>query len=250
MVSPVVSTNSVAWPTDKGSLYVGLAHAPGLRYRMKAGDSIDSAPAFLDDKVYATSIDGYIYCLGERKGNILWRFTTGEPISHSPIALDDTIYAISQEGNMYALDAKSAAERWITSGIKSYLAGNSKHLYCRDLRGDLAILDTATGTRVGTLTGVRADVPVLNSQTDRILLVHSSGLIQCLREINNPFPVVHYQIEPQHKATAKAPPKGEAKKTQDQQPPSQDTIDPFAPTTPAKPAAPPAAGGDPFGATP
>jgi len=247
IVQPTVSNNSVAWPTDTGNLYVGLAHQPGLRFRMKAGDSIDAAPAFLDEKVYATSNDGYIYCLGERKGNMLWRFTTGEPISHSPIALGDTVYVITQRGTMYALDADSAAERWITSGIRSYLAGNSKHLYCRDLRGDLAILDTASGTRVGTLSGVKADVPVLNPQTDRILLVHSTGLIQCLREIDLPFPVVHYQIEPQRKAAAKAPPKGEAKKAPDQQP-TQDAADPFAAlgSTPRPAAPPPAAGGDPF----
>jgi outer membrane protein assembly factor BamB len=260
MVQPVVSSNSVAWPTDSGNLYVSLAHAPGLRFRLQATDGINSAPAFLDpDKMFATSLDGYIYCLNERKGNMLWRFTTGEPIAHSPVALGQTVYAISKRGNMYAIDVNSAAERWVIGGMRSYLAGNERRLYCIDVRGDLAILDTATGSRLGTITGIPSEVPVLNAQTDRILLVSTTGLVQCLREINLPFPVVHYQIEPQKKV-AKPVPKTTAQKSEEKpaQPADADPFapgatkpaaaaptDPFAAPPPAKPAAPP--GANPFG---
>ena len=45
---------------------------------------------------------------------------------------------------MYALDVNTAGERWTATGIRSYLAGNSKRLYCIDVRGDLVVLDTAT----------------------------------------------------------------------------------------------------------
>ena len=37
----------MAWPTDKGNLYVGSATSPNMRFRLEAGDTIDSAPAFL-----------------------------------------------------------------------------------------------------------------------------------------------------------------------------------------------------------
>lgn len=260
MVQPVISSNSVAWPTDSGNLYVGLAHAPGLRFRLQATDAINSAPAFLaPDRIVATSLDGYIYCLNERKGNILWRFTTGEPIALSPIALDQTVYAISKRGNMYAIDANSAAARWVIGGIRSYLAGNAHRLYCADVRGDLVILDAASGSRLGAIAGAGGDVPVTNTQTDRILLVTSTGLVQCLRETNLPFPVVHYQIEPQQKVARPAP-KVEGQKAEEK-PAAAADADPFG-GAPGKPAAPPAAtdpfaapgakpaappGGDPFG---
>jgi outer membrane protein assembly factor BamB len=202
VVQPVVSSNSVAWPTDSGSLYVALAHSQGLRFRMKATDAINSAPAFLaPDKVFATSIDGYIYCIGESKGNIIWRFSTGEPLSNSPVALGETVYAISERGNLFAVDANSASERWVTGGIENYLAGNAKRLYCLDNRGNLAVLDAASGSRLGSIPSVLVDMPFLNTQTDRILLVNSVGLVQCLRESALPFPVVHYRIEPQKKTT-------------------------------------------------
>jgi outer membrane protein assembly factor BamB len=243
MIQPVTSTNSVAWATDKGNLYVGLAHAPGIRFRMTATDAIEAAPAFLaPDKIFATSIDGYIYCIGENKGNILWRFSTGEPIAHSPIALGETVYAISSRGNMYAIDVVTAMERWITGGIDRYLAGNEKRLYCLDKRGNLTIIDAASGSRVGGIAAVPTDMAFLNRQTDRILLVSSTGLLQCLREASLPFPVVHYTIEPQQKTTVTLPKAGQ-KPAEKSDPP---TTDPFgAPSD--RPAA-PGAGGDPFGA--
>jgi outer membrane protein assembly factor BamB len=244
MVQPGVSSNSVAWPTDSGNLYVGLAHAPGLRFRMQAGDTISSAPAFLaPDRVYATSMDGYIYCLGEQKGNILWRFTTGEPLRHSPVALGKMVYAISTRGNMYAVDADNAAERWLVGGIRSYLAGNDKRLYCLDDRGNLAILDAKTGSRLGTLSGVGGDlVPILNPQTDRIFLVTSRGFVQCLRQTNHPWPMVHYQIEPQKKETRKTPTLGGKTEEKKEASPSDD---PFGAPGAAPPTSMP--GGDPFG---
>jgi len=255
VLQPVVSSNSVAWTTEAGNLYVALAHAPGLRFRMKATDAIESAAAFLaPDKVFVTSIDGYIYCVGESKGNILWRFSTGEPIAHSPITLGSTVFAISERGNMFAIDVETANERWVAAGIANYLAGNEKRLYCLDIRGNLAILDAATGSRLGSVPSVPADTPFLNSQTDRIFLVNSTGLLQCLRETSLPWPVVHYQIEPQRKATIALPKKPDEKSEQpkDNDPfgpaggkPAGSTTDPFA--EPAKPAAAPrAAGADPF----
>lgn len=244
MVQPVVSSNSVAWPTDAGDLYVSLAHGPGLRFRTKVSAAISAAPAFLaPDKMYVTSLDGYIYCLSEQKGNILWRFTTGEPIRHSPVALGSMVYAISMRGNMYAIDANSAAERWVVGGIRSYLAGNDKRLYCLDDRGDLAILDAMSGSRLATLTGVASDVPILNPQTDRIFLVTSTGFVQCLRETNHPWPVVHYQIEPQQKKAKQsaASPDGKTEEKKEQVP----NADPFG--APSEPAPSSPVGPDPFG---
>src|SRR5262245_4341988 len=258
VLQPVVSSNSVAWTTELGNLYVALGHAPGMRFRMKATDAINSSAAFLaPDKVFVNSIDGYIYCVGESKGNILWRFSTGEPLSHTPITLGNTVYTISERGNLFAIDVETATERWVAGGMSDYLAGNEKRLYCLDVRGNLAILDTASGTRVGTVPSVPADMPFLNPQTDRIFLVSSTGLLQCLHEVNLPWPLVHYQIEPFKKPTV-TPPKMPGQKTS--QPVENDPFgpaggksappatDPFGES--AKPAAPAAAGGDPFAPKP
>jgi hypothetical protein len=122
----------------------------------------------------------------------------------------------------------------------------------------MAVLDYANGTRLATVANVPSDVPIVNTQTDRIVLASGTGLVQCFRETGLPFPLVHYQIEPQKKA-AKPVLKAPGQKSEEKAVPAEG--DPFAPgakpATPAadpfadpaaKPAAPPAAG-DPF-ATP
>jgi hypothetical protein len=210
---------------------------------MKASDAINAAPAFLEpDKMFTASIDGYVYCLNERKGNVIWRFSTGESIVTSPVALDKTVYVISQRANMFAVDAATGSERWATGGIRHCIAGSDKRLYCLDDRGDLAILDAAGGSRLGTLPASASNVPIHNPQTDRVFLMTSTGLVQCLREINHPWPVVHYLVEPQQKVAKKAP--GDKGKAEEKKEPTQ-TTDPFGAPMENKPAA-PSSGADPF----
>lgn len=252
MVQPVVSFNSVAWPTDGGNLYVSLAREPGMRYRVQAKDAINSAPAFLGEKVYATSMDGYLYCVSERKGNVLWRFTTGEPISHSPVALGNVVYVITERGNMFAIGALDGKELWVQSGIRSYVAGNDQRLYCMDVGGNLSIMETSTGSRLGAIAVGQLDMPFKNVDTDRIILASSTGLVQCFREAARPWPTVHFRADaakagpPPVKPVGPQPPAGVTP------PPMGDPFnaaDPFAPK-PAAPAAPPGGDPDPFATPP
>ncbi|MDX1946563.1 MAG: PQQ-binding-like beta-propeller repeat protein [Pirellulaceae bacterium] len=257
LVQPVVSLNSVAWPTDEGNLYVGFAHVQGMRFRVEAKDAINSAPAFLaPNKVFATSLDGYVYCVHEEKGHVLWRFTTGEPISHSPVALGDTVYAITDRGNMYAISVADAQERWVTAGIKKYLAGNDNRLYCVDTGGNLTVLDTKSGSRIGSLATSSLDLPILNVQTDRILIGNSQGMIQCLRDSAVYWPVVHYLTEPKKKSTQPAKPgpafgpapmpAGPPAGPDPFAAPPPAAVDPFAAPAAPPAAAPPPAAVDPF----
>jgi len=254
MVQPVVSANSVAWPTDKGNLYVGMANDSGVRFRMEAKEAITSAPAFLaPDRIFVTSLDGYLYCVSESRGNMVWRFTTGEPISHSPITLGDRVYVITDRGNMFAIDTNTAVDQWVTPNIRTYISGNDQRLYCLDVRGDLVILDRASGSPLGTIAAGLLDVPILNTQTDRIILASATGLVQCFRESSRPWPTVHYLLEAP-KRDAK-PAKTDAPKTDDKTEPMPkpendpfgNSADPFGAPAPAKPAAPAAPPADPFG---
>jgi hypothetical protein len=249
----------VAWPTDGGNLYVGLAREPGMRYRVQAKDAIASAPAFLPpNKVFAASLDGYLYCVSENRGNVLWRFTTGEPISHSPVALGSTVYVITDRGSMFAINADDGKERWIQGGVRSYVAGNAQRLYCLDRGGNLIILETGTGSRLGSIPVGQLDMPFINVETDRIILASSTGLVQCFREANLPWPVAHLRNEapqsslPAVKTVTTPQPAGAAPPAAAGGDPFGAGADPFAPKPAgaAPPATPPAGGEpDPF-ATP
>jgi outer membrane protein assembly factor BamB len=251
MTQPVLSASSVAWATDRGNLYVGNSQVPDMRFRVEAKDSIESAPAFLSpDVVFATSRDGYVYCFTENRGTMLWRFTTGEPISHSPVPLGETVYAITDRGNMHALNVADAREKWLASGIRRFLAGSDKRLYCIDIGGNLTILSADSGSVIGRLQTVGMDLHFCNLQTDRIILGTKSGLVQSLRESEAYWPVIHFgELK---KARAKQPPQGARPAAPAGGAPA---VDPFAaPGGAVDPFAAPAAGGgagaDPFAAPP
>jgi hypothetical protein len=248
MTQPVLSSSSVAWATDRGNLYVGNSQVPDMRFRVEAKDAIESAPAFLSpDIVFATSRDGYIYCFTENRGTMLWRFTTGEPMTHSPIPIGETVYAITDRGNMYALNVADASEKWLASGIRSFLAGSDKRLYCIDIGGNLTVLSADSGSVIGRLQTVGMDLHFLNLQTDRIILGTKSGLVQSLRESEAYWPVIHFGEL--RKARPKGPPQGP--RPAEAPAGGAPAVDPFAaPGGAVDPFAAPAAGGAGAGADP
>jgi len=248
MVQPVTSPNSVAWPTDRGNLYVSFANQPTMRFRLEARDRINAAPSFLGpDKIFAASMDGYVYCLNEGKGNVVWRFTTGDSISRTPVGLGDAVYAITDGGTLYCIGAGDGVERWLTTGISGYLAGNDERIYCSDLAGNLAVVDVKTGSRLGSIAAGALDLKFLNTQTDRIIVGSSTGLLQCLRETRLRWPVVHAAAETKKKVPQLKKPvnTGPAAAPAGGAP----AVDPFAAPGAVDPfAAPPAAAVDPFAA--
>jgi outer membrane protein assembly factor BamB len=230
---PAVSALSVAWSTDEGYLYVANANGEGVRYQLRTSGPVLASPAFnQSDRVYVTSLDGYLYCVQERRGNLLWRFSTGEPIHHPPVALGELVLAITRSGKLYALDGATAVEHWVASGIQSFLAGSDRRLYCQDQRGQLVVLDRASGQRLAALDARGCDLPILNAQTDRVYLASKSGLVQCLSEADRPWPQVHYRLPPPKRARPAMPSKA----------PSEDKSE-AAPRESASPAEGPAKGG-------
>ncbi|QDU28157.1 Outer membrane protein assembly factor BamB precursor [Anatilimnocola aggregata] len=268
LVQPVTSYNSVAWPTDEGHLYVGFANETGMRFRIEAKDGIVSKPCFSPaGKLFATSLDGYVYCIDEVRGDVLWRFTTGEPIDISPVAIGDMVYAITREHSMYAINVADATEKWVVPGIGGFLSGSDERLYCTDVTGNMIVLDANSGALLGSLPTSTMTLKMPNLQTDRIFLGQTTGLLQCIRQTNLKYPQAHYFTDAKKKP--KIPTAGGANPAAPQPMPAGPVIDPFAdpgaapapmPGAPApvdpfgdpapaapKPAAPMPAPVDPFG---
>jgi outer membrane protein assembly factor BamB len=253
---PVILNRSVAWATDRGHVYVASATDAKIKFRVETKDNVISPPGFLaPDRIFATSLDGYIYCLREARGGIIWRFSTGEPISHSPVGVRDTVYAIADGGTMYAIDADGGTEKWTSPGIRGFIAATSDRLYCSDISGSLVVIDSRSGSRVASISAPELEVRMVNTETDRIIVGTPSGLLQCFREIDRKWPEVRLmQDEAMQRKPAPKDKKeetGKPKTPAAEEKPLED--DPFA-----RPAAggakkapaetmPPAEGADPFG---
>ncbi|MCO6456417.1 MAG: PQQ-binding-like beta-propeller repeat protein [Pirellulaceae bacterium] len=192
LIQPTVSAASVAWPTDVGHVYVGRANERGIRYRLEAKRTIVSRVSHLaPTSLFVTSIDGFVYCIQEISGNITWRYSTGEPISQSAIPIGDSVYVITDTQWLYALDAATGQQKWSSPRVAGFVSASTDRVYVVGVTGGLDILDAASGGRLGTLPGVIDDMKVANQLTDRIYLTTPTGIIQCLHEERQRFPLLH-----------------------------------------------------------
>jgi len=250
MVPPIATPNSVCWSTDYGYLYVGHSERTGIRYRMETSDAIVTHATYQSpNRLFATSIDGFCYCLQEFSGDVVWRFSAGDPISHPPIVVGDAVYVVADQGGMYRVGVQDGRAQWWTPRTKKFLAGSERRVYALNNAGRIEILDAASGGRVAMLPTEQLDLMVTNWFTDRIYVGSATGLIQCLHEAAIEYPVIHAV---RAEDARRAPPEEEPAEAVpvEQEPPPADDVDPFGEQQPGQEEDPFGAGGadDPFGA--
>jgi len=148
--------------------------------------------------IYITSQDGHVYAVREKDGSLLWRFSAGQPMAQPAVVIDDRIYAATELGGMYCLDAQKGTRIWWTPSIMQFVAASRQRLYTVDDLERLCILDVTSGAQLDAINVQQLPIRLLNDQTDRIYLATEDGLIQCLREIELAEPIEHNKVaEPQ-----------------------------------------------------
>ena len=254
MIQPVIVSTTVAWPTDRGHLYVAEANLAGIQYRLETDRSI-AAPAtpLPPNRIVCTGTDGYVYCIQEASGRLVWRFSTGEPILSSALGVEEAVYVVTDDDNLFRLNATTGLQDWSISGMRQVVSASKDRLYCLGDTGRLTILDANTGSLIGTLATESLDVHMINHQTDRIILGSSTGLIQCLRETQNEWPIIRAGgLEEKTEEQAERPEAGAGETmppAEGTQPPTTETppaTDPFGTETTAPPANPTDPFADPF----
>lgn len=202
-VEPVVVGTNVGWTTDKGYFYAANTEGdPVMRVRLESRDAIESKPAYWPPYLYACSLDGYVYAVHEKTAANDWKYTTGGSISRAPVAVEGAVYVSPDRGGLFKLDGLSGQELWIAPGIAQFVAVTPTRVYAADRLNRLAVLDGATGRRLGTLAPPELGRWLPNGRSDRILWLGESGVLQCLHEIDRTEPLVYEKKLPEPKPTA------------------------------------------------
>jgi outer membrane protein assembly factor BamB len=211
---PLVTRHRLAWAESRGRVYLAQKDAPVAHNRFDALLPITAPLTYWPSHIFAASRDGYIYAVHEHRGEASWRFSVGEPLLHPPVPMDDAVYAIAETGGMFCLDMANGQRRWWVPGIRDFLAASATRLYVGDNTGALQVLDRKSGAQVGSLRINRLDLHVLNLRTDRVFVGTSSGVLQCLHEINQTEPLIHVlppdvyeSVKPKPEPKAEAPAK-------------------------------------------
>jgi len=266
-VQPLYTGRNFAWPTDRGFMYLAEANDPAIRYRLETNGTIVAPAARLaPTQLIAVSTDGYVYCLHEQSGNIIWRFSTGESLIHAPFVVDDAVYVVTEQGTLYRLAGASGLDQWSTSGVTKILAASKTRLYTVDQGARLRVIDPNNGATLGAAYIESLDFLFTNDQTDRIFIGTRKGLIQCLHEPGNVWPMIHAGVGEAKKEEEEDAKPGAKKPTTPEAPATTPEANPFGGDNPfggggaaggaaggADPfgggATPPAAGADPFGSS-
>ena len=253
MVQPLVTRETaneeyVAWPTDRGYLFVGRISRLNenyfeMMYKLETAADITARPTLLpaatdeaEDSaiIFAPSQDGFLHAIREKHGDSMWRFSTGEPVVEPAAPIGDKVYVTTQLGGMYCLAVQTGQQLWWAPDIMKFLAASKDRVYAEDRNGNIVVLHAQSGGRLDVIEASGLPIKLMNLQTDRLFLASESGLVQCLREIELEQPILH---------RPKPAPKVETAKPQPTKPAEQQAAP--ADANPFGASAPPA--DDPFG---
>ena len=238
LMQPTLGSKSIAWPTDQGVVYVADLVTNNVDRQLRTLGTITSPVAYIPGvrRFLTASSDGYVYCFKEDDPDDMWRSSIGEPIYREPILVDGNAYVVTRSYKLHQLDLSTGAEKWIVPNVERVISISDNRIYCVQVGGNLMVLDENQGTPLRTVPMQSVDFTFLNTMTDRMYIGTKDGLLQCVRELNQTFPVVHTKASESAVADAAA---ADANAADDQ--PKEN---PFAP----KPAPMPNAGNaNPFG---
>jgi outer membrane protein assembly factor BamB len=213
-ISPLTTSESTAWGTTRGFLFVGSSDMTDVRFRFETDRGISAPLGYWPPYILVASRDGFVYAVNEFGGGAAWQFTVGHAINQPPVAVDGAVYLISEVGGMHCLSAMVGNERWFTPEARQFVAASKSRVYVTDNLGRLLILDAKTGGRLDRLDTSRFPIKLINTKTDRIYLATPTGFIQSLHEIGQNEPLVH-TLPAARQAEPEKPKKKPAKKADD-----------------------------------
>ncbi|MGD9646372.1 MAG: PQQ-binding-like beta-propeller repeat protein [Pirellulales bacterium] len=245
---PLVTPASVAWATDRGFLFAGTPDGLGVRFKFRTGGSIESPIAYGHERLYVASATGYVYAVDEMTGRMVWRFSAGSSVTHQPIVLGSSIFVFPDEGGVFSLSQATGRERWFSPRGSKFVAASPlrgerakprgkpqkevradelARLYVADKLGQMHVLDAATGATLDRLDTSAWAWKFTNVVNDRIYIGTTSGMIQCLHELDLETPV-YYQPASAASAAGEGPrrPAAAAEEGLDEEMPAEDEAAP------------------------
>jgi outer membrane protein assembly factor BamB len=205
--SPTITSRYVAWTTTAGRLVVCDALIPEVRFRLETESAIEGSAAYAAPaRFFVASKNGYAYAIDANTERLLWEVSLAQPIYQAPVAFDDDVFLVTQDLNLLALEASTGITRWTIPGIKWFLAASKTRIYVADQFGKIVVMNRENGKKVAAALSVGAiDLPVVNTETDRIYVASRSGRIEAFRELGAELPLIHHPPEAVGKTPKTAP---------------------------------------------
>lgn len=196
---PIVANRVIAFASEDGKAYLTRTERAKLIWRFALGQPVVapiSSHGIRDLLIPCT--DRNVYCVDLYTGHLHWSFPTGAPVKQEPLVVDDDVYVVNEEGQLSEIDVASGHSRWTVSTQGGRLVSVSKNrVYLETHDDDLMVVDRESGKIIydALATFQRSGINLrdytlvpTNRLDDRLYFATRSGLLLCLREIDQPTP--------------------------------------------------------------
>ena len=110
-----------------------------------------STPLVIEDKVYFTSANYYVYCLDLETGKLVWKNMTGDEVWSSPNFFGNNIVFGCLNGKVYCVDKDTGKEKWtFRSGSSIYASPgiSDEYIFIGNNEGKFYCIDGSNGKSV------------------------------------------------------------------------------------------------------
>lgn len=198
ITTPVVSDDfTVNFASRDKSLYALTSISRELQFQFETDEEVSAPLGVSGRMIFLASEDFSLFAIDRQSGTVRWRFVTGLPIRLQPRVVGDNVYVLPTRGGMYSLDRVSGRRQWWQPMVTEFVGATRSLVFGSDRLKNLVVMSRIDGAIIGALPLRDFTIRYGNELTDRLYLSTSRGLVICLRERGQEFPVFHRYPERQ-----------------------------------------------------
>lgn len=147
--SPVCDDSLVICGSDRGMVYALGRSSGKIAWRTAVGGAVFAPPVLAGgDRVFISSLDGFVRALNLDGGTLIWERDLGAPVYGGAALGDGRLYAGTSSGEIFALGAGDGRVIWRTKtegGISAAPLLSGDILYAGDLEKNLYAISVGRG---------------------------------------------------------------------------------------------------------
>jgi len=180
----------ISWPTGNRLVQARMEKLPALWNYSSLNEPIIASPIATQNGFLASTVYGTVFhCSTTLDNTVLWKTRLAVQVSQSPIANKDLAFIVSDDGSLFALRLADGTNAWghQPKNVRNIIAVGKEHVYVKDARDSLVVIELATGLASGRSNLILPDV-IPNTINDRLFFVTKQGQVTSLRESDATIP--------------------------------------------------------------
>jgi hypothetical protein len=188
---PISDGQTVAFASLSGTVYLIGCRSHELKFQFETDDPIQTPMGRGAGSLFVASEDTRLYCLNRETGVRRWTFTAGVPIRTQPQVIGGNVFVVPHKDGLYCLSAAAGGIKWRQRRATTFLAATNKYVFAADSMNNVLLLSPEDGGLEGEMPLRGFSQHLANERTDRLFLVSPDGLVACIRDKGQEFPIYH-----------------------------------------------------------